>query len=209
MRILVLDTTGQECGAALKEGETFLQRRHALGRGQAEHLAPLIEALLSEAGWSPDSLGRIGVTIGPGSFAGTRVGVAFARGLALATGAKAIGISNLELWALGADPKRDKSILTVHDAKRGDVIVQAFQNGTALNAPERISLDAAKALDLSGYDDVVGSGAGLLEHAEPSIALDFLTFAALVAAKHPCDAPPVPFYARPPDAKLPGGQDPV
>lgn len=209
MRILVLDTTGLECGAALWEGDTFLQRRHALGRGQAEHLAPLIEDLLQTAGWAPDSLDRIGVTIGPGSFAGTRVGVAFARGLALATGAKAMGISNLELWALGVDPKRDRSIFTLHDAKRGDVIVQAFQNGTPLNAPERIGLDAAKALDLSGYDEVIGSAIGLIGRDEAPITLDFLTFASLVAAKDPSTAPPIPFYARPPDAKLPGGQDPV
>ena len=59
----------------------------------------MVEAVLAEAGLAPGDLDRIGVTVGPGSFAGTRVGTAFARGLALATGARAVGIANLAVIA--------------------------------------------------------------------------------------------------------------
>ena len=49
-------------------------------RGQAERLAPLVGELLDEAGMVSGELWRIGVATGPGSFAGTRAGTAFARG---------------------------------------------------------------------------------------------------------------------------------
>ena len=210
MKILLLDTTGQDCGAALWEDHILLERRESLGRGHAERLGPMVQALLAEAGWSPHVLDRIGVTIGPGSFAGTRVGVAFARGLGLSARAQVIGISNLKLMALAVDPKRDARVRVLHDAKRGDVIVQLYQNGTEIGPPERFTLDQTKNL-IVGDDHPaafinVGSAAPLLGLKDEASQIDYNQMGQCIAEAG-ADAPrPIPFYARPPDAKLPGGQ---
>lgn len=69
-------------------------------RGQAERLAPMVREIMDEAGIAFAALDRIAVTKGPGSFTGVRVGLSFARALALALGKQCIGVSTLEALAL-------------------------------------------------------------------------------------------------------------
>lgn len=207
--ILVVDTTGRWCAVALRlaNGQVFA-RHEVMARGQAERLAPLVGELLAEAGLTPADIARIGVATGPGSFAGTRAGTAFARGLALATGAKAVGVSSLAAWAHHADPHRERTIAAIHDARRDEVVVQLFTNGEAVSDVVRLAATDAPAF-LADYGDVVltGSGAPLLG-ADPAGFTDEAPLDALLAltAEAGDDAPlPSPLYARPPDAALPGG----
>lgn len=207
--ILVIDTAGPWCAAAVKRADgAVFERAEKIVRGHAEALAPTVRDLLNEAGLKPSGLTRIGVAAGPGSFAGTRVGVSFARGLALATGAKALGISSLAAWARHVDPGCNETVAVIHDAKRGELIWQIFTQGEPVTGLERGSPDDARTA-LSEYGDVhmTGSGAALLD-ADPAHFSDRPALAALVALTEeaPGDAPPPsPLYARPPDAKLPGG----
>lgn len=210
--ILVVDTTGRWCAAALRLGDGRVFVRHeVIARGQAERLAPLVGELLTEAGLSPADIARIGVATGPGSFAGTRAGTAFARGLALATGARAVGVSSLAAWAYQADPHRERTIAAIHDARRDEVVVQLFTNGEAVSDVVRLPVTEAPAF-LADYGDVVltGSGAALVG-ADPAGFADEAPLAALLAltAEARDDTPlPSPLYARPPDAALPGGTIP-
>jgi tRNA threonylcarbamoyladenosine biosynthesis protein TsaB len=208
--VLVIDTAGPWCACALEAGGVVRLRAQDMGRGHAEILAPWVEALLHEAGCAPRDLHRIGVNVGPGGFAGVRVGVAFARGLALASGAQAVGVGALDAWALDADPDRRGDVFSVHDARRGELIWRLFRKGVPVNDFQRGDLDAARAAHGAAPGaHLAGSGAALLGGPEfdpepPLAALISLTRAA------PTHAPsPAPVYARAPDARLAGGADPA
>ena len=179
----------------------------------------MVAAVLNQSGLSPAQLTRIGVAIGPGSFAGSRVGVAFARGLALATGADAVGVSNLAVIAAMTDPHSQRDVAVVHDAKRGDLVVQAFSRGAPLADPVRLDANHARQWLSDRLDKgagVTGSGAAqLMAELQPDWQDDVFTGGPDLApctlldlAERERPAAPSPFYARPPDAKLPGGITP-
>src|SRR5678815_1575047 len=102
MIVLGLDTCLSSCSVAVRDGERVLaSAREVMARGHQERLAPMAQAVMAEAGLSFDKLDRIAVTVGPGSFTGLRVGIAFAKGLALALDLPTVGVGSLE--ALGAE----------------------------------------------------------------------------------------------------------
>lgn len=207
MAILVFDTTGAECSVALRvEGQPDIVLSETIGRGHAERLAPMAQDGIAQAGIEPQALKRIGVTIGPGGFAGTRVGVAFARGLALSTGARAYGISNLAVIAHSLSATRP--LATVHDAKRGEVVFQIWRD--APNEAQRMSVEEAAAR-VTGLA-LAGGGAALAAREGQDIldngTLDLVALLDLAEQADAEQSPPTPFYVRPPDAKLPGGVDP-
>ncbi len=97
MADLAIDTAGAGCCVALQFGRAedvrVISRFEAQTRGQSERVIGLIEALLEEAGLDYQSLKRIICTLGPGSFTGVRVGLALAKGLALAAQVPLFGVS--------------------------------------------------------------------------------------------------------------------
>ncbi|WP_323760730.1 tRNA (adenosine(37)-N6)-threonylcarbamoyltransferase complex dimerization subunit type 1 TsaB [Maricaulis sp.] len=209
MSWLAIDTTGEHCTVALRladGSDRVISDR--IGRGHAEHLAPMVQKLLADTATVPATLTRIGVTIGPGSFAGTRVGVAFARGLALACDADCVGVGNLSVLARQAGA--DGPLAVLHDAKRGEVIVQIWRDGTA-GAPERVAVaDLPRRLAGQGGATckVTGSGASLLPPGFTDLGIAMIDPLVLLAITGELELQanlPSPFYARPPDAKLPGG----
>jgi tRNA threonylcarbamoyladenosine biosynthesis protein TsaB len=206
--VLALDTTARWCAAAIRlDGGEVVEMREDMARGHAERLAPMVEELLTRAGLAPSALWRIAAATGPGSFAGTRVGTAFARGLALAAGGRAVGVYSLSAWARTADPASSRDVAAIHDARRGEVVIQIFRHGAALGDPERLGVEQARE-QLAPDWLLAGSDAPLLGGTAP----DGPPLAALLAlaGELPGDAPPPsPLYARPPDAKLPGGLDPA
>src|SRR5476649_855022 len=78
--------------AVVREGVTLASRREE-GRDQAARLVPAIAEVMAEARVEKRALSLIAVTTGPGSFTGVRVGLATARGLALALGIPLAGIA--------------------------------------------------------------------------------------------------------------------
>src|SRR5499433_4052911 len=112
MRVLAIDTALEACSVAVRHtahADVRVQESLPMQRGHAEALMPLIERMLSRAQLEVSALDRIAVTTGPGSFTGLRVGIAAARGIALAAGKQAIGLSTLAAFAapfIAADDTR-------------------------------------------------------------------------------------------------------
>ena len=199
MRVLALDTALGACSVALlDEGKIRARRYQDLTRGHAEVLMGLVSEVEEEAGLRALECDRLGVTIGPGTFTGLRVGLAAARGLALATGLPLVGITTLQAIAANADsekgrqmdPQKDSGegrILALLDARRGEVYGQLFEAGEALKPvtpPQVLTLEAAEALTreaLAGTSEaahqvsLIGTGAALVAARIGTAALDLIS----------------------------------
>lgn len=208
MRVLILDTALGACQAGLFDEETPLAvLERPMEQGGMERIAGLTRELMQAAGTGFDAIDRIGVTAGPGSFTGLRVGLAFAQGLGAALGRPVIGLSSLD--GLAASTATEGVVMAVIDARRGQVYARAFRDGSPLGAPEALDLDQAQvqARALGAGLRLVGSGAPLvaegLDRAEiVALAAPSPTaLARLTRMADPETAPPRPLYLRAPDAK--------
>lgn len=213
MIVLALDTAGIACQAALFDadsGRVLGQVSEEIGRGHAERLMEAVDGALAAAGLDLDAVDRVAVTVGPGSFTGIRVGVAAARGLALALGKPCVGVSVLQALAVAAIPEAGgRPILSLLDAKREELYLQPFSGeGAALAAPLACEIDAAKRA-YGGFEGLlVGSGAGWLRgegaSERPDVA-EIGVVAALGAKADVLTDLPKPLYLRGPDVRSQAG----
>ncbi len=208
MICLGIDTTGPWCSVALVDEARILGlRRHNPGpagnkKGHGEILADMVRDILQAAHMRPSGLDKIAVCSGPGSFTGPRIGLAFAKGLALPHKIPLVGLSALHVWAANADPEQSKTVLSVADIKRGQVCVQVFKNGVAAHRPKTLENDA---INLQA-EKVTGSGAHFVDGKTKSSYICPARLAWLGLELCPSAHPAEPLYHRPPDAKLPGGR---
>ncbi len=222
MNILAFDTTTSACAAAIcRGGEVLAERTAAMDRGHAEALIPMLEAILASASLGYSDLDAIAVTRGPGAFTGIRIGLAAARGLALASGLPVVGVTTLEAMAATARADTDRNrIVIVMDTKRRDFFVQAFSREltplcdaavmSGADVPSRLA-----AIDGLAWDDCAVAGDGLAQAAALQLNPDIellptvttpapLCIAALAAGRIAvATLPPTPLYLRPPEARLP------
>ncbi len=167
----------------------------------------MLAEAMAEAGAGFQDLDRIGVTVGPGSFTGLRVGLAFAKGLAIARGVPCVGIGVLEALAASVDGLGP--VVAAVDARREQLYLQIFADDRTSSGPRAIAIEDIRLHDASPDVTVVGSGAPLLRAAFPNARLlplaapDPVAVARLAAAADPAQAPPRPDYLRAPDARLP------
>ena len=200
MRYLVIDSASEACSVALVDaGEVVDSRHEVIGRGHAERLVPLI-ADLADGGRAD----AIMVGCGPGSFAGVRIGVAAARGLALGWQVPVQGFSTLSLVAASAADAIAAAggALVVMEGGHGQWFVQPFAADLTPRAAIRSLLpdEAIRANDalIVGnralpFVELRGTGDAL------SVLPDARAFLQL-----PDDAlfaDPRPIYGREPDAK--------
>ncbi len=224
MHMLAFDTALTACSAAVvaadPDGTCRVLASHyePRARGHAEVLAPIIEAVMAEAGLGFDGLDRIAVTTGPGSFTGVRIGIAMARGLRLAAGLPIVTLTTLEAIAANVakpDGSGSAAIVAAIDARRGEVYVQAFGPGLEPRDEPRVAAveDAAAGLP-AGPVVLAGTGARLVgaaagHRSDLTVAAAdrdlprAAVFAAAAARRLPDALPPLPLYLRTPDAKLP------
>lgn len=211
MIVLAIDTTLGACSAAVMDGCVILASvSEPMQRGHQERLAPLVAETMTAAGLGFGELDRIGVTVGPGSFTGLRVGLAFAKGLALALDIPCVGVGGLE--ALAASRPGEGVTAAVVDAGRGQIYLQLFDAGVARGAPEVAAVEEAperiRRLAGDGPLILLGSAAALAERMTGAsfvllTAPDPVAVARLAAAAPAPAAPPQPLYLRAPDARLP------
>ncbi len=97
-------------------------------KGQAERLVPLLQQVMDEHGAVWEELDAIGVGTGPGNFTGTRIAVSAARGLALALGIPAVGVTTFEVVRRLLDAETGPSV-TVLPGRGGQVLGEAARDG--------------------------------------------------------------------------------
>ncbi len=178
-----------------------------IGKGHSEVLPIMVAAGLSSTHLKVADLDRIGVVIGPGAFAGLRVGLAFARGLCLGTKARAFGVTSLQALAAGVEPH--DVIAPIFDARRGQVYAALFDGAmTEVLAPFVATPEvAARKLCTHAGIILAGSGAMLVSpyvtapHAISNVRrIDPAAIARLARAAPTPTVPPAPLYLRAPDA---------
>src|SRR5437868_15395059 len=150
MTILALDTSSAACSVALRDrgGRLVGHRFEALARGHAERLMPMLRETMAEAGTGFADLALIAVTTGPGSFTGIRVGLAAARGLALASAVPLLGVTAFDAVQQAVAPaeRQGRALWVAIDSRRGDLFIQGFAaDGAPLAAPVAVTQEALAA----------------------------------------------------------------
>jgi tRNA threonylcarbamoyl adenosine modification protein YeaZ len=216
MRGLAIDTALEACAAAVldtERGGIVASESIPMVRGHAEALMPLIGRVMEKANLEFLELDRVAVTVGPGSFTGLRVGVAAARGIAVAAGKPAVGLTTLAAYAAPYIAADDKTpLLAAIDARHDQVYMQLFgTNGRPLIQPRIASLRDAVRAATSGPARLVGSGAAMVAAAWPAneprpgivdpATAPVIDWVAHLGAAAAADALPKPLYIRAPDAK--------
>jgi tRNA threonylcarbamoyladenosine biosynthesis protein TsaB len=216
--VLAIDTSLNVCAVAVYDaalGQTLAVQSLPMQRGHAEHLLPLIAQVMREAGVSFAQLDRVATTIGPGSFTGLRVGIAAARGIALAADRPAVGISTLDaLTAPYVTDTETVPIVAAIDASHGNFYLQMVGAGGRKLVPPRVAslAEALRAVAI-GLVRIIGSGAELIARewpapniptpllVDPRPAPDIIWVARLGARADAAKARPKPLYLRAPDAR--------
>ena len=119
--ILAIDTATHAIGIALHDGsELIAEHRWAMRNYHTVQLAPEVALILRRANFKASMLAAIAVAQGPGSYTGLRIGMALAKGLALAHHLPLIGIPTLDILAY-SQPGRSEPMLVVAQVGRGRV----------------------------------------------------------------------------------------
>jgi len=217
MRVLAIDTALEACSAAVldtERGGILASESVAMVRGHAETLMPLVARVMHDATLEFSELDRIAVTVGPGSFTGLRVGVSAARGIAVAAGKPAVGLTTLAAYAAPYIAADDETpLLAAIDARNEQVYMQLFgTGGRPLTQPRLAPLRDAVRAATSGPARIVGSAAAMLAAAWPANeprpavvdaarapVIDWVAHLGAAAAQ--ALALPKPLYLRAPDAR--------
>ncbi|WP_375456114.1 tRNA (adenosine(37)-N6)-threonylcarbamoyltransferase complex dimerization subunit type 1 TsaB [uncultured Methylobacterium sp.] len=216
MRILAIDTALELCSACVATDASdapLAQETLALVRGHAEALLPLVERVMARVEGGFESLTRVAVTVGPGSYTGLRVGLSAARAVGLATGVPVVGVTTLSaLLAPHLALNGEGLLAAAIDARHGAVYLQAMSSGRGIVVPPA-HLPLEDAADRLGPGPVtlVGSGAAVLAASlrARGVAVevsgtggpDIAWVASLGLVADPAQALPRPMYLRGADAR--------
>ena len=175
-KILALDTSTENCSAALWIDATLETRQVEMERGHAERILPMIDELLAEAGITLTHLDAIAFGRGPGSFTGVRLGTTVTQGLAFGAGLGVVPISDLQAVAqrlLDDDPTGGPDdptrILVCNDARMSEVYWACYErapDGLArLQGDEQVSKPSDVKL-LPHWPTATAAGRGFLAYGE-------------------------------------------
>jgi tRNA threonylcarbamoyladenosine biosynthesis protein TsaB len=230
MRILALDTsTFVGTVAVLRDGELISEWSASVRASHGETLIPQLARALEHANLTLAELDLFAVGIGPGSFTGVRIGVATAKGLALAQGKPLVGVTSLRVLARGAAAGTLRAVAV--DAHKGELYCALYELREDGSLEERLApfhdlpeRAAARLRAAAGVQPLWAVGNGVARYGDAFIqALGPAT----VRVAGYCDVPRAaalayeaerafgstgpsdlstlePMYLRPSDAKLPG-----
>lgn len=192
MLALAFDTATDVATSALVEDGTVLGERASLPRTLLED----VDAVLSQAGVEPGDLDTLVVGTGPGSFTSTRIGLAMARGLALALGVRVAGVSTLDALAAATD-----DAFPVIDARRREVFVP----GPRAVPPDDLELEPGVVCIGNGavrYRDTLERMGAVVPPDEDPVHLPHARLHVSLAREFGPAEAVVPVYVRAPDAKV-------
>ena len=164
MNILAIDTAGRTAAVAVMRDDTLLYECNTgTGLTHSETLLPMADAALKACGLRCADIDLFGVTAGPGSFTGLRIGLSAVKGMAFVTDTPCAGVSTLEALAWGMTG--EGTVIGALDARRG----QVYWAGFDLATHERLTPDTAAPVEtLKNFVRdckkpliFVGDGAGL------------------------------------------------
>ena len=217
MRVLTIDTALAACSAAVLDtecGGIVASESLPMVRGHAEALLPMLQRVMQQANFGFSDIDRIAVTTGPGSFTGLRVGIAAARGLALAAEKPAVGLSTLSAYAAPQIASDERfPVVAAVDARHNHVYMQVFAPGGRLfTAPRLAPLHEAVKAAAEASSFITGSAARLVATGlsaddpvpvgiDASAAPDIAWVARMGAVVPEDQAPLKPQYLRAPDAQ--------
>jgi tRNA threonylcarbamoyladenosine biosynthesis protein TsaB len=234
LTLLALDTATTGCAACVwQDGQILAAEGESMARGQAQELMGMVDRVLAAAGVEPCALTAVAVTRGPGAFTGLRIGLAAARGFALALGVPCVGVTTVEALAHGVpvDERVGRIIVACVESKRDDIYVQLFSSALE-PLSEPLACDAAALIAVMQAGVLVGSYVLVGDAAERALEwVRGVGMDAVLSAAPPLPNPaiiaeraalqlrrgilgdassapsalsaPEPLYLRPPDAKLP------
>ena len=194
MLILAFDTaTDLATSALVRDGDVLGERRSSAVRVLAD-----ADELLTGAGLSPRDVSALAIGTGPGSFTGVRIGLAAARGLALALDVPVAGVSTLDALAAGA-----LEAVPVIDAKRKEVFALVAGEPRAL-APEELPVEAGRTYVGDGalrYRSVLEDRGGVVPPKGSELHVPRARFHAELARDYGPPEAVEPIYLRVPDAE--------
>lgn len=192
MLVLAFDTaTDVATSAVLRDGEVLGERT-----SWPSTVLEDLDALLRGVGAAPADVDALVVGTGPGSFTSTRIGLAVARGLALALEVPAAGVSTLDALASARD-----GAFPIIDARRREVFVE----GPRALEPDNLRFDHGTLCIGSGAiryrATIEGKGARVPADDDPLHVPHARLHAALASEFGPAEEIE-PIYVRAPDAKV-------
>lgn len=166
-RLLAIDTTGDVCSLALKDGSSLFECHQSMPRQHARQILPLLEQLFAEAGWARTSLDAVVYGRGPGSFTGIRIAAGIAQGIALGADCGVIPVSTLQTLAMEASHSKPDvaSLWVALDARMSELYVARYrveqgfpylQGNEALLKPDQ--LPEPPSTDARATTQLVGNG---------------------------------------------------
>jgi tRNA threonylcarbamoyladenosine biosynthesis protein TsaB len=173
---LLIETSGRGGAVGLAFGTALHTRHLDPARRHARDLAPAIAGLLAEAGLTPRDVKRVGVSVGPGSFTGLRVGIMSAKAFAYATGCELVAVPTFaalaEMWANPATTH----LHVVADGLQGMIYHEGFERTPAgwktFRPLSLMSIADEWRVEGGGWlgtvSGVTGLGSGLVEHTLPN-----------------------------------------
>jgi tRNA threonylcarbamoyladenosine biosynthesis protein TsaB len=127
---LAVDTATEACSVAVAVDGAVRERFEPMQREHTQKLLPMIQAVLAEAGTSVARLDGIVCGVGPGSFAGLRIGVGVVKGLALARDLPVAGVSSLAMLSQRAMRLGGAAqVAAIIDARMNEVYFGAYRRG--------------------------------------------------------------------------------
>lgn len=206
---LAFDTSAAQCAAALvSDGDLLAERQDAMARGQAEHLIPMLEEMLADAGATWADLDALGVGVGPGNFTGIRISVSAARGLALGLGIPAIGVSSFEALAHGLARPVCATVAAPRDAVYLQVYAPDAATPPCLTSLRELPPLPADAICTGARAEEIASATNT-RCCDPKQPLAVAIADVAMGKRLVPSQRPAPLYIRPADAAPPSGITPV
>ena len=212
--ILALDTAMSGCSACVydvRSGQGW-KKSEIVGRAQSERLVPMIGEVLAQAGMAYGDVNAIVTTVGPGAFAGLRIGLSTARAFGLALDIPVFGITTTQAMALQyvSEVKPKQSFTVALETKRTDFYMQIFDaQGHAICDPAALSFEDLHAL-IPGEMIVIGDAAARFKESAPQAVINTdynipdpeMMARALIAYPALCSESAEPLYLRDADVSL-------